>query len=66
MCLSKTTNRDPDIVLCVTPRKDLCTTSNHEYVEDLPSNIMNFDLLEDILLAQLPTTKTMETIKKEK
>jgi len=66
MCLSRTTDLDRNIVLYVTPTKDLCTTSNHGYVEDVPSNIMDFDLLEDISLAQLSATTTMKTMKKEK
>jgi len=66
MSFSRTTDLDPDIVLRVTSIKDLCTTSYHEDVEDIPSNIMDFDLLEDIPLAKLSATKTMKTIKKEK
>ncbi|QCD96821.1 hypothetical protein DEO72_LG6g1531 [Vigna unguiculata] len=30
MCLSRTADLDPDVVLCVTSRKDLCTTRNNE------------------------------------
>ncbi|QCD83822.1 Nucleic acid-binding [Vigna unguiculata] len=66
MCLSRTADLDPDVVLCVTPRKDLCTTSNNEDIEYIPSNFMEFDLLEDLPLAQLSATKTMKTIKNEK
>jgi len=66
MCLSRIVDLDPDIVLCVTPIKDVCTTSNHQDVEYIPSNFMEFDLLEDMPLAQLSATKTMKTIKKEK
>jgi len=66
MSFSRTADLDLDIVLCVMSRKDLCTTSYHEDVEDIPSNIMDFDLFEDIPLAKLSATKTMETIKKEK
>ncbi|QCD97345.1 hypothetical protein DEO72_LG6g2056 [Vigna unguiculata] len=66
MCLSRTADLDPDVVLCVTPRKDLCTTSNNEDIQYIPENFMDFDLLEDLPLAQLSATKTMKTIKKEK
>ncbi|QCD82701.1 uncharacterized protein LOC114174924 [Vigna unguiculata] len=66
MCLSRTADLDPDIVLCVMPKKDVCTTSNNEDIEYIPSNFMEFDLLEDMPLAQLSATKTMKTIKKEK
>jgi len=66
MCLSRTADLDPDVVLCVTPRKDLCTTSNNESIQYIPENFMDFDLLEDLPLAQLSATKTMKTIKKEK
>ncbi|QCE03699.1 hypothetical protein DEO72_LG8g1724 [Vigna unguiculata] len=66
MCLSRTADLDPDVVLCVTPRKDLCTTSNNEDIQYIPEHFMDFDLLEDLPLAQLSATKTMKTIKKEK
>jgi len=66
MCLSRTVDLDPDVVLCVMPRKDLCTASNNEDIEYIPSNFIEFDLLEDLPLAQLSATKTMKTIKKEK
>jgi len=32
----------------------------------IPENFMDFDLLEDLPLAQLSATKTMKIIKKEK
>jgi len=51
MCLSSTADDEPDIVLCMTPTKDVCATTDD--VQDIPSSIMEFDLLEDIPLAQL-------------
>ncbi|XP_027938453.1 replication protein A 70 kDa DNA-binding subunit E-like [Vigna unguiculata] len=66
MCLSRTADLDPDVVLCVTPRKNLSTTSDNEDMQYIPENFMDFDLLEDLPLAQLSATKTMKIIKKEK
>ncbi|QCD84292.1 hypothetical protein DEO72_LG2g4644 [Vigna unguiculata] len=65
-CLSRTDDLDPDVVLCVTPRKDLYATSDNEDMQYIPENFMDFDLLEDLPLAQLSATKTMKIIKKEK
>ncbi|XP_027922702.1 uncharacterized protein LOC114180570 isoform X2 [Vigna unguiculata] len=67
MCLSSTANDEPDIVLCMTPTKDVCASIDD--VQDIPSSIMEFDFLEDIPLAQLSatkTTKSINNIKKEK
>jgi len=62
-----TADDEPDIVFCMTPTKDVCATIDD--VQDIPSSIMEFDFLEDILLAQLSATKTtkpIKSIKKEK
>jgi len=67
MCLSSTVDDEPYLVLCMTPTKDVCATTND--VQDIPSSIMEFDLLEDIPLAQVSATKTtkpMKSIKKKK
>ncbi|XP_027904316.1 uncharacterized protein LOC114164044 [Vigna unguiculata] len=67
MCLSSTADDEPDIVLCMTPSKDV--SARIDDVPDIPSSIMEFDFLEDIPLAQLSatkTTKSTKSIKKEK
>jgi len=67
MCLSSIVDDEPDIILCMTPTKDVCAPIDD--VPNIPSSIMEFDFLEDIPLAQLSatkTTKSIKSIKKEK